>query len=259
MIMKKGLIASLTTLALLAGCGGITIHTGEKNTGNRPEDVAAIKIQLGIEYMNAHDYRAAVAAIEEALRLQPRNENAWLVRAEIYQYLKVPEKAQESFQRALSIKPDSAEINNNYGWFLCNAGGRPNEALAYFDRALSDPTYPSPQVAYMNKGICSARLGQYNLAMSYLERSLASDPGFASAQKEMARVRLQEGNLSEADRQFRQYQSKMDRLGADDLLLGWKIARARGQSQAAYEYEAQLRTNYPYSPELQEITTGRPK
>ena len=254
--MKKGLIASLTTLALLAGCGGITIHTGNKEVRNRPEEIAAIKIQLAIEYMNSHDYRAAVSA---ALQVQPRNENAWLVRAEIYQYLKVPEKAEESFQRALSIKPDSAEINNNYGWFLCNSGGRANQALAYFDRALADPTYPSPQVAYMNKGICSARLGQYNLAMAYLERSQAADPSFAPAQKEMARVRMLEGNLGEADRQFRQYQSKVDRLGADDLLLGWKIARARGQTQAAYEYEAQLRTNYPYSPELQEITTGRPQ
>lgn len=257
--MKKGLIASLTTLALLVGCGGITIHTGNKEVRNRPEEVAAIKIQLAIEYMNSHDYRAAVSAIEEALQVQPRNENAWLVRAEIYQYLKVPEKAEESFQRALSIKPDSAEINNNYGWFLCNSGGRANQALAYFDRALADPTYPSPQVAYMNKGICSARLGQYNLAMAYLERSQTADPSFAPAQKEMARVRMLEGNLGEADRQFRQYQSKVDRLGADDLLLGWKIARARGQTQAAYEYEAQLRTNYPYSPELQEITTGRPQ
>ena len=257
--MKKGLIASLTTLALLAGCGGITIHTGNKEVRNRPEEIAAIKIQLAIEYMNSHDYRAAVSAIEEALQVQPRNENAWLVRAEIYQYLKVPEKAEESFQRALSIKPDSAEINNNYGWFLCNSGGRANQALTYFDRALADPTYPSPQVAYMNKGICSARLGQYNLAMAYLERSQAADPSFAPAQKEMARVRMLEGNLGEADRQFRQYQSKVDRLGADDLLLGWRIARARGQTQAAYEYEAQLRTNYPYSPEFQEITTGRPQ
>ena len=200
--MKKSLIASLTTLALLAGCGGITIHTGNKEVRNRPEEIAAIKTQLAIEYMNSHDYRAAVSAIEEALQVQPRNENAWLVRAEIYQYLKVPEKAEESFQRALSIKPDSAEINNNYGWFLCNSGGRPNQALTYFDRALADPTYPSPQVAYMNKGICSARLGQYNLAMAYLERSQAADPSFAPAQKEMARVRMMEGNLGEADRQF---------------------------------------------------------
>lgn len=256
MNMKKLLTASLLA-ALLGGCAGITIHTGQKEERNRPEEVAAIKIQLAIEYMRAGSYRDAVAAIEEALQVQPRNENAWLVRAEIYQFLKVPEKAQESFQRALAIKPDSAEINNNYGWFLCNGGNRPNESLAYFDRALADPTYPSPQVAHMNKGICSARLGQYSLAMSYLQRSMAAAPGFPPAQKEMARVALLEGKSSEADRLFRQYQSKVDVLNPDDLLLGWKIARATGHTQAAYEYEAQLRTSHPYSPELQEITTGR--
>ena len=241
----------------------LTLSACASSSGPSPKEraiqVSNIKTQLAVEYMRGQNYRQATESIEEALKFNSKNDIAWLVRAEIYQYLKVPDKAEESFQRALAIKPDSAEINNNYGWFLCNSGGRANQALAYFDRALADPTYPSPQVAYMNKGICSARLGQYNLAMAYLERSQAADPSFAPAQKEMARVRMMEGNLGEADRQFRQYQSKVDRLSADDLLLGWKIARTRGQTQAAYEYEAQLRTNYPYSPELQEITTGRPQ
>ena len=62
------------------------------------------------------------------------------------------------------------------------------------------------------------------------------------------------GNLHDADYYFRQYQSKVDMLMADDLLLGWKIANALGKVQAAYEYEAQLRTNFPYSEELQAVT-----
>lgn len=254
--MKK-ICSSLLLATLLAGCAGVTIHTGIKPQQQRTEDLAAIKIQLAIEYMNSGAYREAVSAIEEAIKLQGNNENAWLVRAEIYQYLKVMDKAQESYDRALAIKPDSAEINNNYGWFLCNGGNRINESLAYFDRALADPTYPTPHVAQMNKGICSARLGQYALGVSYLQRALSLAPQFAPAHKELARIALQEGKNSEADRFFRQFQSQVEQLGADDLLLGWKIARANGQSQAAYEYEAQLRAAHPYSPELQEITTGR--
>ena len=50
--MKKSLIASLTTLALLAGCGGITLPTGNTEERNRPEEIAAIKTPLAIEYMN---------------------------------------------------------------------------------------------------------------------------------------------------------------------------------------------------------------
>ena len=72
----------------------------------------------------------------------------------------------------------------------------------------------------------------------------------------MARTKMLDGKLSEADYSFRQYQSKINALNADDLLLGWRLARAMGNTQAAYEYEAQLRANYPYSEELQNISTG---
>lgn len=64
------------------------------------------------------------------------------------------------------------------------------------------------------------------------------------------------GQLNEADYYFRQYQSKVDMLQADDLLLGWRLAQAMGNMQAAYEYEAQLRANFPYAEELQLINTG---
>lgn len=216
-----------------------------------------VKIQLAIEYMNARDYRSAVRSIDEALALSPRSDYAWLVRAEIYQYLKVPEKAEESFQRALAINPGSAEINNNYGWFVCNTRAQPGQSIAYYDRALSDPTYPTPHVAYMNKGICLGRIGRYPEAMGALERGRATAPGFAPITKEMARIKYLAGSAGDADTLFRQYQSSVTALGADDLLLGWQLAMARGDRQAAYEYEAQLRTSFPYSPEMEKITAGR--
>lgn len=223
----------------------------------RALQVSNIKTQLAIEYMRAQDYRQAVASIEEALISNQKNENAWLVRAQIYQYLKVPEKAQESFLKALAINPNSAETNNNYGWFLCSVQHKPSEALAFFDKALSDPTYPQPFVANLNKGICSAKAGQYALSEAYLERALAAQPDFYPAIKELARTKMLAGHLSEADYYFRQYQSKIEVLSPDDLLLGWRLSRALGQTQAAYEYETQLRVNYPYSEQLQMITTGR--
>jgi len=207
--------------------------------------------------MRGGDYRQATVSIEEALKADSSNEDAWLVRAQIYQYLKVREKAQESFQKALSLKPDNAEINNNYGWFLCSEMNNPAQSISYFDKALADPTYPSPFIANLNKGICSAKMGQYSLAEAYLERSLAAQPQFPPAFKELARTKMLAGNLNEADYYFRQYQSKVDVLQADDLLLGWKLATAMGNSQAAYEYEAQLRANFPYSEQLQAVTTGK--
>ena len=251
----KALWKPLLLVLVLGAC--TSTGTKKPSAKQRAEEVSQIKTQLAIEYMRARDYRQATATIEEALQSNSKNQNAWLIRAQIYQFLKVPEKAQESFQRALELNPNSAEINNNYGWFLCSVQNTPNASIPYFDKALSDPTYPNPYVAYLNKGICSAKMGQYSLAQAYLERSIATLPSFVPAVKELARTKLLAGQIGEAERYFKQYQSKVDVLTADDLLLGWKISRAAGHTQAAYEYEAQLRANYPYSEELQSISGGQ--
>lgn len=232
-----------------------TANLAKQSSAERKADTVRIKTELAVEYMRSRDYRSAVVAIEEALKIDPKYDVAWLVRAQIYQILKVNEKTQESFQRALALSPNGAEINNNYGWFLCDVMQQYNQSIPYFDKALADPTYPSPETANLNKGICSSRMRQYNLADAYFERALQMNPQFVFAVKERARNKLAAGNISEADRLFRQYQSRINPLMPDDLLLGWKIAKAQGESQASYEYEAQLRANFPYSPELQSITT----
>ncbi|MGF6147124.1 lipoprotein NlpI [Kingella potus] len=251
--MKHFLKAALL-VCILGACGGTSIKQPSRQ--ERTEEISRIKTQLAGEYMGAKDYRLAVTTIEEALQADRKNATAWLMRAQIYQFLKVNDKAVASFHEALRLQPDSAEINNNYGWFLCSAMNNPNAAIPHFDKALSDPTYPSPQVAYMNKGICSAKMGQYSLAQAYLERGIAAAPDFMPLRKELARTKMLAGQIKEADKLFRQYQSQVDALDAGDLLLGWQLARATGRSQAAYEYEAQLRANYPYSEELQTILAG---
>lgn len=253
--MKQIIYRMIAISVLLSACASNGIK--QPTAAQRQEEMVQIKTQLAVEYMKAADYRQAVESIDEALKVDSHYVYAWLIRAQIWQYLKEPAKAEESFRRALALEPNSAEVNNNFGWFLCDVQNRPNEAIAYFDKALSDPTYPSPQVANLNKGICTSRMGQYQMAKAYFERALAADPSFAPAQKEMARNALLAGNTQDADNLFRQYQRRIDNLSADDLLLGWKIARAMGRSQDAYEYEAQLRTNFPYSPELEQTTSGR--
>lgn len=250
--MKLSAAKFLILACVLGACSSNSLKQPSKR--ERIEEVSRIQTQLAMEYMRNKDYRQATATIEKALQANSQNAIAWLMRAQIYQYLKVNDKAEESFRQALALEPDSAEINNNYGWFVCSAKNQPNAALPYFDKALSDPTYPSPNVAYLNKGICSAKMGQYSLAQAYFERSLASSPWFAPVYKEWARSKLMAGDHNEADYYFRQYQSKVDVLNADDLLLGWRIAKARGSVQAAYEYEAQIRAAYPYSDELRTIT-----
>ena len=92
--MRKIWPAVLLALALSACAGG---GSSQPSARERAIQVSNIKAQLAVEYMRAQDYRQAVNSIDEALTSNSKNENAWLVRAQIYQYLKVPDKAQESF------------------------------------------------------------------------------------------------------------------------------------------------------------------
>lgn len=220
------------------------------------QEATRIKTELAIAYMTSGNFRLAIQTIEDALKKDDSYDMAWLIRAQIYQHLKVFDKAEDSFKTALKLSPNSAEVNNNYGWFLCSQMNRPNDSIEYFNKALADPAYPTPEIAYLNKGICHAKMQQFNLADGYFERALQMNPQFSPVYKERARAFMLADNIKEADRLFRQYQSMTPKLNADDLLLGWKIAKHQGLSQAALEYEMQLKQNYQYSDELKAITSG---
>ena len=249
----------LSIIAVTASCA-LLPDTSGPSKAERQEDFAKVKTQLAIEYMKVGEYRQSIAAIDEAIKAKSNYDMAWLVRGVIHQNLKLNNEADQSFRRALSISPNSAEINNNYGWFLCDNMKQYSASISYFDKALADPTYPQPQVATMNKGICKGRAGNIAEAAADLARAKALAPNFPAPTKEMARLKLMENQPHPARELMNQYQRQMDRLGPDDLLLGWKISKALGDTQSAFEYEAQLRTNFPASDELQEIdrTGSRP-
>ncbi|MBR2251398.1 MAG: type IV pilus biogenesis/stability protein PilW [Neisseriaceae bacterium] len=255
--VKTALLLSL--VGLTASCALLPDTSGPSRS-ERMEDLAKTKTQLAIEYMKVGEHRQSIAAIEEAIKAKSSYDMAWLVRGVIYQNLKVNDKADESFRRALSISPTSAEINNNYGWFLCDNMKQYQTAISYFDKALADPTYPQPHIATMNKGICKGRTGDIAGAAADLARAKALAPNFPAPTKEMARLKLMENQAHPARELMNQYQRQVDRLGPDDLLLGWKISKALGDTQSAFEYEAQLRQMFPASNELQEIdrTGSRP-
>ena len=42
----------------------------------------------------------------------------------VYMQLKENSRAEESFERALRLSPNDADINHNYGWFLCQTRTR---------------------------------------------------------------------------------------------------------------------------------------
>ena len=74
----------------------------------------------------------------------------------VYMELRENQLAEQSFARALKLAPNDADINHNYGWFLCQTK-RESQAIPYFMQAVRNPLYATPWRSYSAAGICALR------------------------------------------------------------------------------------------------------
>lgn len=199
----------------LANAYGITSAFGDDEASSRGEAAAAKAVKLDPTLAEAH---ASFAAIKF---WQKRDAHA----------------AQDSFNRALELNPNSAVINHYYAWFLV-ATARFDDAERYMRRALElDPLSPSINVdqglpfyyarrykeaqaryvqaldldanygyAHLRLGEASEGLGNSAQAVSEFERTAALSKGDGKAQ--LARALALAGRKDEATRLLSQITAK---------------------------------------------------
>jgi type IV pilus assembly protein PilF len=172
----------------------------------------------------------------------------------VYMDLKENDLALQNFERALRIVPDDSEINNNFGWFLCQTG-KPKESIAYFLKAIKNPLYETPQVAYLDAGLCSVMLGDVAQADEYLQRAVRIDPRLPQALLALAKLRFNSGKFNDARALVERYNKATDPT-AESLWLGLRIERKLGDRGAETSFAAQLRRNFSGSREYQDFLKG---
>ena len=107
-------------------------------------------------------------------------------------------RAEDSFQRALSLNPSLAEAHNYYSWFLVMRG-RPAEAISEADRACElDPM--SPPTLQLS-GFVDWIAGEYERARALFRRKLELAPGDVVAHQTLAFISVSEGKFPEAVRE----------------------------------------------------------
>ncbi len=252
--LKKILTVALIGVTLSSLCYA---DKGKMSRSERNQHLGEIKAQLALAYFQNGDIRNALESIDESTRLNSNSAMAWLIRAQIYQYMQQPSQVEQSFQKAFSTKDLVGETNNNYGWYLCQ-NNQVAKSINYFDRAIADRTYPQPQTALMNKGICLGDMGRYDEAAQTLQEAIRmSPPNFHFAIKELARIYYKTKNGPLSEQYFSQYAAKRgDRLEPDALLLGIRIGQLIRNNDWVYQYSQELKNNYPTSKELQELLSG---
>lgn len=217
---------------------------------------ARIHAELGAAYFQAGNPAVALEELEIALASDSSYFPAYSIRGLVRASLKENAKAEEDFQKAIALAPKDPEVNNNYGWYLCETG-KPRQSIAFFLEALKSPLYETPERAYANAGSCAMKAGDQDQALGYLLKALQfSRDGGALPRMLLARLFYQQARLDEARAYLADAMKLVEPPSAEILWLGIRLERKLGNRLAESSYVAQLRSRHPTSSEYQEFLKG---
>ena len=147
----------------------------------------------GMTAMEAKQYDAAIASFQKASEVDPKQEAVWAQLARAYNEKadseKKPDeqqqrnddlqKAVDSYNKALELKPDDAALHLNLALAMANLKKIP-EAKAELEKAATlDPTQAGK--AYYNLGAILINSGQNDAASDAFKQAIDKDPGYADA------------------------------------------------------------------------------
>lgn len=240
---------------LVAACvpvQGVNPTAGEGSKINRPsraeqkQDGARIHTELAQQYLANNDLQDALVKINKALQFDPDYVPAHTVAAVIYERINDLPNAELHYRKAASLAPTKGDTNNNLGWFLCNRENNTAEALPYFQKAVADPFYQTPALAWTNAGICQTKAQNLTAAEADFRKALQLESDNAGALYQLADVLYLQNDAFRA-RAFIQRFDALGQVTPASLKLGHDIEARLGNKDAALNYSRRLQSQFPDS------------
>ncbi|NVM74895.1 type IV pilus assembly protein PilF [Duganella sp. SG902] len=258
-------LVALCVAGALAGCASPGPQPGKSGKAelSTASDQTAIqrkvdiRMQLAIGYFEQGQYAVALDEVKLALAADPNYADGYGMRGLIYQQMGETALAEDNFVRARKLAPNSPDLANNYGSFLCQQG-RVKEALPLFDAALANRSYRSPASAANNAGSCALKIKDYASAERYLLQALQLTPDLPATNANLARVYFEKGDYVRANFFITRLNkvAKMESLTADVLWLAIKVQHKLGDTAAEAGWATQLRRHHPGSTEYAAYQRG---
>jgi type IV pilus assembly protein PilF len=233
-----------TTPSVIPGSQSVIPQSAEESDERRR---ARIRLELAAGYYQQGNYNVALEELRVALTLDPVYPAAFGILGLIYMDLGDRPKADESFQRALRLAPRDADLNNNYGWYLCQTG-RAKESIGFFNLALEDRLYTTPAKPLHNAGICSLRANDLTNAEAYFRRAFQVEPANPVTNYQLALLNLNKNQFDQARFYAKRLLDNFD-ANSQTLYLAVCVETKAGNSSAAASLAQQLRRKFSASPE----------
>lgn len=217
-------------------------------TEDRPDTLAETHVKLGIGYMQQGKPDLALGRLQRALELNPNLASGHNAIAILYEQLGRLDTAEEHYKRAVNLAPQDSAAHNNYGAFLCRQRNQLDKAEQEFLKALENPLYTTPELAYENAGLCAQRKPNLVKAEQYFRKALELSPQLPVSLYQMALISFEAGRHLPA-RAYLQRYSEVASHNPQSLWLGIRIERVLGDKNAVSSYALSLKGNFPDSEE----------
>lgn len=235
-------VAALTVAAALALSGCISSSGGQVL---QPKDAARANLQLGVAYLKQGNLPLAKEKLERSEKQDSSVAEVHSSLAFLYERLGRKPDAERQYAAARRMAPDSGEIANTYAVFLCS-NGKYDAGIREFEAAAKNPLYGTPWAALTNAGICHRSAKRDAEALPYLQQAIQLRPNYSEAVTELADAQLTLGRAPDASETVSRYLA-LGLASPDVLLVGLRIAQARGDTPTVTNYARRLRRDFPNS------------
>lgn len=261
--MTRKMVSALLGMLLLAGCAGnpvgsesasVELAVSQQTAGSEARQRAKVHTELGRLYLEEGRHEVALDEARIALASDGAYAPAYNLMGLVYMALRKNELATESFRQALGLAGNDPEINNDYGWFLCQTG-KARESIAHFRIAIANPLFQAPVKALVSAGYCAQLIPDDRQAEEYLLRALRIEKGNPAALYWLAELAYR-GNRAEEARLRLQDLHKLIEPTAASAWLALRADRKLGDREGEARYTGLLRRKHRDSPEYLKLMRG---
>lgn len=138
------------------------------------------KLQYALDLCNKHKFDEALPILEEILKIDPQNSEAWRTLAQVHWfYQHKPEKAYDELIEALRCNPKNIWALVLMGNLLTKEKKDVDHAKLYYDKVLE--FYPDNAIAINNIGATYMERKDYEGALPFMEKALDIDDSYANS------------------------------------------------------------------------------